>query len=162
VDYVVSGLVLNFAEDPAAAVVECARVARRGGTVAAYVWDYGGEMRMMRYFWDAAADLDPGALDFDEASRYAMCRPDDLKTMFVHAGLSAVETRAIDVATTFADFDDYWRPFLGGQAPAPRYAMSLGEEERANLRELLRSRLPTTSDGAIHLIARAWAVRGVR
>lgn len=56
----------------------------------------------------------------------------------------------------------YWRPFLGGQAPAPRYAMSLGEEGRANLRELLRSRLPTASDGSIHLIARAWAVRGVR
>jgi len=33
--------------------------------------------------------------------------------------------RAIDVATVFIDFDDYWLRFLGGQAPAPRYAMSL-------------------------------------
>jgi hypothetical protein len=71
-----------------------------------------------------------------------------------------VATRAIDVPTHFRDFDDYWSPFLGGQGPAPRYAMSLSEERRVALRERLRASLPTEPDGAIHLIARAWAVRG--
>jgi SAM-dependent methyltransferase len=161
-DYVVSGLVLNFADDPKAAVVECSRVTKPGGVVAAYVWDYGGEMQMMRYFWDAAAHLDTMALDFDEAARYAMCRPEALSDMFAAAGLSGMATRAIDVPTVFLNFDDYWRPFLSGQAPAPRYAMSLSEERRVELRELLRSRLPTATDGSIALIARAWAVKGVR
>jgi hypothetical protein len=55
----------------------------------------------------------------------------------------------------FRDFDDYWNPFLSGQAPAPGYCMSLGEEARAALRERLRTRL----DGSIHLVARAWGVR---
>ena len=31
------------------------------------------------------------------------------------------------VPTVFADFDDYWTPFLSAQAPAPAYVASLGE-----------------------------------
>ncbi|HEU5433024.1 MAG TPA: class I SAM-dependent methyltransferase, partial [Thermomicrobiales bacterium] len=53
-DAVVSGLALNFMPDPAAAVAEMARLTRPGGIVAAYVWDYAGEMHLMRQFWDAA------------------------------------------------------------------------------------------------------------
>jgi hypothetical protein len=73
-----------------------------------------------------------------------------------------VETRAIDVPTRFRDFDDYWTPFLGGQGPAPGYAMSLSEERRSALRDRIRARLPIADDGSIELIARAWAVRGRR
>ena len=62
----------------------------------------------------------------------------------------------------FPDFDDYWTPFLGGQFPAPAYAMSLDEADRAALREHLRARLPNAPDGSIALIARAWVVRGTR
>ena len=62
--------------------------------------------------------------------------------------------------TRFRDFDDYWTPFLGGQAPAPAYCMSLTEAARAALRERLRATLPTEPDGSIRLVARAWAVRG--
>ena len=80
--------------------------------------------------------------------------------LFSGAALSAVETRPIDVPTVFRDFDDYWSPFLGGQGPAPGYAMSLDEERRALLRDRIRSRLPVEADGSIRLIARAWAVRG--
>jgi hypothetical protein len=61
----------------------------------------------------------------------------------------------------FRDFDDYWTPFLGGQGPAPGYAMSLDEGRRAALRERIRTTLATQPDGSIRLIARAWAVRGV-
>jgi hypothetical protein len=35
---------LNFVPDPACAVAEMVRVTRPGGTVAAYVWDYAGQM----------------------------------------------------------------------------------------------------------------------
>jgi hypothetical protein len=73
-----------------------------------------------------------------------------------------VEVRAIDIQTRFKDFDDYWSPFLGGQGPAPTYAMSLSEERRAALREKIHSGLPIAADGSIPLVARAWAVRGVR
>lgn len=161
-DFVVSGLVLNFVADPVAAVAEFARVTRAGGTVAAYVWDYAGEMQMMRYFWDAAGEMDSSARDLDYVSRFSICRADALKELFSGGRLQRVEARAIDVRTVFADFDDYWSPFLGGQAPAPRYAMSLSEQQRNELRDLIRERLPIASDGSIPLIARAWAVRGIR
>ncbi len=137
-----------------------ARVARSSGEVALYVWDYTGKMELMRHFWDAAVALDPRAGELDEGRRFLICRPEPLHQLFERAGLARIETRAIDVPTVFRDFDDYWTPFLGGQAPAPGYCMTLGKEARAALRERLRTSLPTRVDGSIHLIARAWAVRG--
>ena len=71
-----------------------------------------------------------------------------------------VETAAIEIEMHFADFDDYWLPFLGGQGPAPAHAMSLDEQRRGELRELLRQRLGGTAAGPIVLGARAWAARG--
>jgi SAM-dependent methyltransferase len=159
VDAVVSGLVLNFVPDHRAALVEMDRVASRGGTIAAYVWDYAGKMELMRYFWDAAAALDPNAAALDEGERFPICRPDALEALFASAGLQEIDVRAIDVPTTFVDFDDYWQPFLGGQGPAPAYAMSLGESSRERLRDRIRQRLPIGGDGSIALTARAWAIR---
>jgi SAM-dependent methyltransferase len=159
-DRVVSGLVLNFVPDQPRAAAEMVRVTRPGGEVAIYVWDYAGGMEMMRHFWDAAAALDPRARDLDEARRFPVCRPEPLRALFEQAGLSGVETDAVDVPTLFRDFDDYWTPFLGGQAPAPSYCMSLEETAREALRERLRASLPTRPDGSIALVARAWTVRG--
>jgi SAM-dependent methyltransferase len=156
----VSGLVLNFVPEPSRMVAEMARVTREGGTVAVYVWDYAGEMQMMRQFWDAAVELDPAASDLDEGARFSVCSPDQLRALFESAGLRFVETRAIDVATPFRDFDDYWTPFLGGTGAAPGYVASLTEDHRAAMRERLRESLPTSADGSISLIARALAVRG--
>jgi hypothetical protein len=68
--------------------------------------------------------------------------------------------RPIDIPTHFSDFDDYWSPFLGGQGPAPAYAMSLSEEGRGALRERIRANLPIAKSGSISLMARVWAVRG--
>jgi SAM-dependent methyltransferase len=156
----ISGLVLNFLSHPERGVAEMARVTRPGGIVAVYVWDYAGEMQLMRHFWDAAAALDPAALDLDEGRRFPICDLTKLARLFQEAGLAQVDGRAIDVPTVFRDFDDYWSPFLGGQGPAPAYAMSLGEDRRGALREHLRASLPTAVDGSIHLTARAWAARG--
>ena len=160
-DVAVSGLVLNFVPEPQRLVAEMARVTRGGGTVAAYVWDYAGEMQLMRHFWNAAVALDPAARERDEGVRFLLCRPEPLAALFRDAGVGAVDVRAIDVPTDFRDFDDYWSPFLGGQGPAPGYAMALSEDQRAALRERIRTGLPTQVDGSIQLIARAWAVRGL-
>jgi len=160
VDVVVSGLVLDYVRDRAAAVHEMRRVTRRGGTVAVYVWDYSGETQLMRYFWDAAVDSDAAAAAAHEATRFAFCRPGPLRDLFVDAGLLGVEVAPIVVPTVFSDFDDYWTRFLHAWAPAPAYARSLDEDDRAALRESLRQRLPVRPDGTISLTAGAWAVRG--
>lgn len=161
-DVAVSGLVLNFVPQPDRMVAEMRRAVRQGGTVALYVWDYAGKMQFMRHFWNAASALDPAARDFDEGKRFPLCSPDALTKLFREAGLSEVETRPIDIATDFRDFDDYWMPFLGGQGSAPGYLMSLSEDRRTQLRKRLYDSLPFALDGSIPLVARAWAARGVR
>lgn len=161
-DAAVAGLMLNFVPEPARALAEMRRAVRQGGTVAVYVWDYAGEMQLMRRFWDAAVALDSSARSLDEGRRFPICQPERLLALFREAGLEAAESRVIDVPTIFRDFDDYWSPFLGGQGPAPSYCVSLSEDARAALREKLRTELPVSPDGTIRLEARAFAVRGRR
>ena len=85
-DAVVSGLVLNFVLDPYLAVNEMKRVVRPGGIVAAYIWDYSDQMQLMRYFWDAAKKLDPGAFDLDEGQRFP-----DLQAPTTHKAISSCQ-----------------------------------------------------------------------
>lgn len=158
-DVVVSGLVLNFIPDPGTAVAAM-RARAPEGIVAAYVWDYSGRMELMRHFWDVAVELDPAAADLDEGARFGICHPSRLEALWRGSGFGDVVTRAIDVSTVFRDFDDYWTPFLGGQGPAPGYAMSLDSRRRNELRDRIRSRLPIAAGGSISLIARAWGVCG--
>ena len=162
VDLAVSGLVMNFIPDPSKAMGELRRCIAPGGTIAAYVWDYAGHVQFMRYFWDAAVALNPAAHEKDEGVRFPICRPGPLRDLFASAGLHDVSVDALDIPTAFADFDDYWQPFLSGIAPAPGYCMSLDEGSRNALKAHLQKTLPTDGDGMILLAARAWAVRGTR
>lgn len=157
---VVSGLALNFVPDARAAVAEKVRVTASGGTVALYVWDYAEGMQMLRYFFDAAAVVDPASVELDEGRRFPLCRPDPLQDLFEQAGLRDVAVRPLDIPMRFADFDELWRPFLGGQGAAPSYIVSLDEELRERIRTQFSEVLPRQPDGAIVLTARAWAVRG--
>ena len=159
-DAVVSGLVLNFVPQWERAVTEMRRVTKPGGVVAAYVWDYADKMQLLRRFWDAAIDLDSRAAMLDEGKRFPLCNPGDLNQLFVGQELKNVDIKPIDVQTHFANFEDYWSPFLSGQGPAPSYVASLNDQQQSDLRERVRATLPVSVDGTIGLIARAWAVRG--
>jgi SAM-dependent methyltransferase len=161
-DATVSGLALNFVPDPPRAVAELTRVTTRGGTVAAYVWDYAEGMAMLRHFWDAAAHLNPSAAALDEGRRFPLCRPDALHRLWSTADLAAIRVEPVDVPTYFDTFDDYWTPFLGGQGPAPGYVATLAEPDREALRTRLQAVLPTDPDGSITLTARAWSIAAVR
>jgi len=159
-DVSVAGLVLNFIPDNQSAPQVLCRVTQPGGTVAMYVWDYGGQMQLMRYFWDACTELFPDGSDHDEGKQFQICSPGSLEDLFRANGLQSVEVLALDAPTVFADFDDYWSPFLRGQGPAESYCVALTEDDRERLRKQLEKTVPFSSDGSIHLIARAWAVRG--
>lgn len=161
-DAVVAGLVLNFLPTPTEGVAAMTARAREGGTVAAYVWDYAEGMELLRIFWDTAVALDAAAGSLDEGVRFPLCRADALRALFEGTGLHHVVVQAIVVPTVFQDFDDYWTPFLSGEGPAPGYTMTLSTQRRAQLRDSIRQRLPTSADGTIPLTARAWAVKGRR
>lgn len=159
-DVAVSGLVLNFIADPIAALRAMRERVRPGGIVAGYVWDYAGGVELLQHFWEEAGALDPEAIALDESRRFAGWQLSFFASLFEAAGLTRVRSAVLTIPMTFANFDDYWRPFLGGTGPAPSYVASLTQTQRDALAERLRTRLPAAEDGHIRLHARALAAMG--
>ena len=160
VNIAVSRLVLNFIPEPEKALSEMRRVTDAGGTVVVYIWDYAGKVDFLRHFWDAAVDIKSEALNLHESNRFPDSSAEALKRLFEKAGFVDIETTSIEITNYFRDFDDYWKPFLGGQGPAPSFVLSLNEDENNKLRHTLKLRLPTQQDGSISMVARAWAAKG--
>jgi hypothetical protein len=136
------------------------RVTRPGGLVAASVWDYAGEMTMLRTFWDAATEVDPeGARALDEGRRMPYCDPVALKELWEESGLTEVAVGELVVSAAYRDFEDYWVPFTAGVGPAGAYCASLPASRQDELRAACLRRLGSP-EGPFELSARAWMVRG--
>ena len=160
-DYIVSGLVLNFVANPDRAIARMIQRLRRGGMIAAYVWDYANGIEFLRRFWNEAVALDSAAAELDEGRRFLLCKPEALKRLFLEASLRDVTVGTLEIPTRFQHFQDFWTPFLRGTGPAPAYVASLPEERRDLVRNRLERRLTVETGGGISLVARAWAVSGV-
>ena len=159
-DAVLSQLVVNFMRVPEAGVREMARVARRGGIVASCVWDYAGDMTLLRAFWDAAHEVDPSrAALADEGLVMPWCGDGELAELWRGAGLRDVRCGALTVSAAYTGFADLWSPFPTGVAPSGAFCRSLDEERQLVLRDACRRRLGV-GDGPFELTARAWAVAG--
>jgi len=154
-------LVLNFVADPVASVSEMRRVTRKGGVVAASVWDFRGGLVYQRILWDTAASIDPNAAEVrDRLFSAPLALPDGLPGLFARAGIEHVETASLIARMDYASFADYWEPLLGGQGPVGSYAASLASEMRAKVETAVRAAyLSGAPDGPRSLIAAAWAVR---
>jgi len=148
-------LVVHFMADPVAGLVEMARVTRRGGVVAACVWDHGGEGGPLRVFWQAAREIEPGAHD---ESDLPGTREGHLAELFEAAGLHDVEATALTIAREHATFEDWWEPFTRGVGPAGSFVARLDPDRRAELRGRCQTALPTAP---FTIAARAWAARGL-
>jgi SAM-dependent methyltransferase len=155
-------LVLNFVPDAGAAASEMRRVTRPGGTVAATVWDFRGGLVYQRLFWDTAAGIDPKAGDArDRLFSSELGLPGGLPNLFRVAGLKEVQQASLTIRMKYANFDDYWRPLLGGQGPVGTYVASLAGNLRLNVEDAVRRAYCSGSpDGERSLTATAWAVRG--
>ena len=159
-DASLSLLVFNFIPDAGKAITEVRRVTKGGGRISAAVWDYGGEMRMLRVFWDAAVTVDRTAEPSDEL-HMQLCRAGELEALWKAAGLEHVTGRPLDIQMQFASFADYWDPFLLGQGPAGAYVARLDVQHRQALRAEVKRRLSLHSEESpFSLPARVWAVRG--
>jgi ubiquinone/menaquinone biosynthesis C-methylase UbiE len=153
-------LAFNFIPDAIKALEEARRVTAPGGLVAAAVWDYAGDMRMLRIFWDASATLDEAAEKLDEA-HMPLCRCGELSDLWRRVGLKNVQHQPLDVEMQFDSFEDYWRPFLLGQGPAGAYTANLDPAALQRLRDELRRRLNVSGEYISFVLpARAWAVWG--
>ncbi len=154
-DAALSSLVIAFMRDPDRGIGEMARVTRPGGTVAACMWDLaGGGMTMLRIFWTAAGQVDPGV---DGERRRPGTSEGDIVTRFERAGLRDVVAKTLEARADYADFQDFWEPFTLAVGPAGEYLAALADEQRAQMREACRAELP---DGPFSLEARAWCAVG--
>ena len=159
-DVALAQLVINFMSDPEAGVAEMRRVTRPGGVVGACVWDYRGEMTLLRVFWEAAATVGPeGVRAVDERERMRFGRSGELGELWREVGLDEVVEGEIVVGAEYEDFDDLWEPFTAGVGPAGRHAASLDPERQETLRVEFRRRLDAP-DGPFRLSARAWYAVG--
>jgi ubiquinone/menaquinone biosynthesis C-methylase UbiE len=155
-DVVASALVVNFISERAGAMAEMRRVARAGGRVAAYVWDFADELspsgplrRAMRRF-----GVEVPAIPGTEASRF-----EPLQALFRQAGLDQVESRTIEVCLAYADFDDFWQAQTPGYAPTTRIIAGMKDSERARLMRVVRDSLALGPNGSIEYFARANAIK---
>jgi SAM-dependent methyltransferase len=160
-DAVLSQLVVNFMRDAEAGVREMARVTRPGGVVASCVWDYAGEMTLLRVFWDAAREVEPErAAAADEGAVMRWCGEGELAELWRSAGLGEVRFGELVVSASYTDFEDLWSGLLMGVGPAGAFCTSLDDEGRAALHDAYRERLKA-GDGPFELSARAWASTGI-
>lgn len=149
-DAALAQLVLHFVSDPEAAAAELRRVVRPGGVVAACMWDFAGEMEMLRTFWDTAQALDPDAPDEARVLRFG--RPGEIVELFEAAGLVDVVESKLGVSASYTGFDDLWAGFMEGIGPAGSYAVALPDDRRRRLRADLERRLDV-ADGPFELAA---------
>lgn len=158
-DVVATALVINFIPDRAPALAEMRRVAKRGGLVAGYVWDFAEDLspsgplrRAMRRF-----GVDVPAVPGSDASRL-----DALRALFVDAGLEQVETRTFDVCLAYVDFDDFWQAQTPSYAPTTKLIAAMKEAERTRLKRAVQAELPGGPNGSIEYCARANAVKALK
>ena len=136
-DAALAQLVVNFMADAPAGVREMARVTKPGGVVGACVWDYRGEMTMLRTFWDAAREVAPERAGAPDEAAYI--GEGELAALWREVGLEDVRDGALNAGRELRDFDDLWEPFPLGVGPAGAFAASLDAEAQAALRDALRA-----------------------
>jgi SAM-dependent methyltransferase len=157
-------LVLNFIPDAEKAAREMVRVTKRGGVVAAAVWDYFGGLPYLRMLLDTAAAIDLG-MDAIRTKVFStpLTGPDELGMTWETIGLHNVVQTSLTIRMEFKSFEDYWEPFLGGQGISGAYIKGLDAEKRAALERHVRTAyMGGTQDGPRSFASTVWAVRGVR
>ena len=154
-DAALAQLVVHFMTDPVAGLREMARVTRRGGAVAACVWDHAGDRTPVSTFWRAARDL---GLNTQDESALAGAREGHLVEIFKASGLRDVENTVLVARVEYSSFDDWWKPFSFGVGPAGASFVALSPDQRARVRERCKALL---GPAPFEMASFAWAARGI-
>ena len=155
-DVVASALVINFIPDRPRAIAEMRRVARPGGMVAGYVWDFtagGSPTSSIRDGLSRIGAKPPVIHGADDS------RLEALSTLFAGRGLKDIATRTIDVTMHFPDFDDFMQTQTPAYSPTGKAIAALSQSDREKLLESVRASLPTRIDGGVAFTARANAIK---
>lgn len=153
-DAALAQLVVHFMEDPVRGLAEMARVTRPRGTVAACVWDHGGNRSPLSTFWSAVGEIDPDGVD---ESGLPGAREGHLVELAMAAGLVDVTHSELSVSVDYSGFDEWWEPYTLGVGPAGSYLAAVDDDVRDALEARCRELLP---DGPFPVVAHAWCMRG--
>lgn len=156
-DIVAMALAISFVPDPIKAASEMARVARPGGTVATYMWDFsiGGPPVEPIYRALPAVGIAP-----PKPMNAAVATPEGLSALWTKAGLEAVEAKHIRIDAVFDSFDDYW---ISNDAPSGPQGVLLSRmppDQRERVRQALAADLRPGADGRVTVATIAAAVKG--
>jgi ubiquinone/menaquinone biosynthesis C-methylase UbiE len=155
-DVVASALVINFIPDRPRALAEMRRVARAGGVVAGYVWDFTAELSPSGPFRLGMRQVvtDVPVLPGTEDSRLGA-----LSSLFERAGFEEIATRSIDVTVSFPNFEEFWLAQTPSYSPTTKMIAAMTDGNRKRLIESVRASLPIHPDGRIEYSARANAIK---
>jgi SAM-dependent methyltransferase len=156
-DAATMALVLVFIPDPLKAARELARVVRRGGIAATYMWEFPNGFPPAPL---GAAMKDLGLPPAERPSLEASKR-DTMHAIWEDAGFTAIETEVIRIRVHFSSFDDFWDSNAVPVGPSGKAASELSPSMREQVKARLRERLPIAADGTIAYEAFANAVKGL-
>lgn len=159
-DAATMALVISFVPDPAKAVAEMARVVRLGGYVASYMWDIPGGGLPQQAISTAAQTLGLSSGFKPPMAQNKVHTFADLQAMWQAAGLRDIETRRIDIATTYPDFNDFWESSLALASPIGNLVSALSPPDRERLKGHLYDSLPRDAEGHVTRSAFVNAVKG--
>jgi SAM-dependent methyltransferase len=156
-DAATMALVLVFIPDPLKAARELARVVRRGGIAATYMWEFPNGFPPAPL---GAAMKDLGLPPAERPSLEASKR-DTMHAIWEDAGFTAIETEVIRIRVHFSSFDDFWDSNTVPVGPSGKAVSELSSSVREQVKARLRERLPIAADGTIAYEAFANAVKGL-
>lgn len=154
-DAVTMALVLNFVGPQRKAVREMLRVARPGGTVAGYVWDYDHPEFFLGRFFAAYERVVGERNPDDERGRWEVCTPDGLAALFAEVGREDVKVGEVEITMVWPDLDDLWESFTLGIGTTGSVLATLEPEVAENVRRSFEGDLTVEDDGSIQLTGRA-------
>lgn len=153
-DVSVAQLVVHFMPDPVAGLREMSRVTRPDGLVAACVWDNAGGRGPVSTFWRAARDV---RLDVPDEAGLPGTREGHLIELFRAVGLRDIEGTAVQVASAYESFEEWWEPYTLGVGSAGDFVAALAPDRREAVRRRCRELLP---EGRFEVAVVAWAAVG--
>jgi hypothetical protein len=132
-----------------------ARVARPGGLVGGYVWDFQAELSPSGPFRLALGEFVTGVPSLPGAEDSA---PSRLRRLFEQAGFAEIVTTSFEVTVEFPDFAAFWAAQTPRYVPTTRMIDAMDQRERDRLQAAIRSRVEPSAAGVIRYAARANAV----
>jgi len=156
-DVATMALVLFFVPDPMRSIAEMMRVVRADGLVTAYVWDiHGGGFPLEPIH----AEMRSKKIEYTLPISSTVSRIENLKKLWIEAGLRSIDTCVIEVKRTFTSFSSFWN--ISKESGTLKNVFNeLDEKTKKDLRHSTKSRLKLKGDEPFTIKAHANAVKGI-